>query len=161
MKDRDIEFHKRWLGLAQLLSRRCCWRAVKRPRARQWTSNFRARADNGRRCMPHTAFKGRCSADTWASPLINVLVNILNSDGNIESKPGTLLNLSGPVSIETHRVQLLELRDATFSKVIQLWDERDQLFPNINFCASVQQDLRRWSYGSSILERVRFVMTER
>ena len=83
------------------------------------------------------------TSDLWTRPEIKGEYVSLDEDGNIHSKERSVRNLSGSMDISTIET---EFRATVYKRVSSgqdLWELREDLYPNLIFCESVKDQLHK------------------
>jgi hypothetical protein len=96
----------------------------------------------------------------WDATPLKVEVNTLEDAGELATHAVELINLFSSGALASHRVTLIEKRDAVFNTATDLWVQRATLFPDTTFCPGVEEQLRNWQNGASLLKAVRNALTE-
>lgn len=95
----------------------------------------------------------------WITSPLEVEVKTLNEAEEITVSKNSILNFYSMNVIEQEVNQLLELRNSLIESGKALFNQRVQLFPNLIFCGSSQQQLISWSASNTILSQVKESLT--
>lgn len=90
----------------------------------------------------------------WTLPYINVWVFELGAQK--EQRTEILSNLCNSNSLATHQPALIQRRNRLLNNAINIWQQREQLFPNLTFLDNqIGTALRNWSAKQNVLIKAR------
>ncbi len=100
---------------------------------------------------PITSFPTR---RPWNDSPVDVIVHTVNELGEHECA-SNIVNLHSLAVLSSVETDLIATRSAAIRSGKDIWNNHEELFPNLEFCGKVQGQLCSWSHRISILKQVR------
>lgn len=97
--------------------------------------------------------------ELWIRSPLDVKVETLDITGEIITTPKGLLNFYDLSIFEKELPHLIEQQNARVRSGKEIYEKRDELYPNITFCGKAQQQLNSWSAQTAILTQVKESLT--
>ena len=94
------------------------------------------------------------SNELWNKDLLPVTVRTLDADGEMEEGEEELLNFYSMEALLDHKSRLLEERNQRINNGVDLFNDWRELFPNIESCGKVREQLSHWSASGTLLSQV-------
>lgn len=94
------------------------------------------------------------SAPCWYPGHLEITYTYLDTDGEILEEMVTVTHASHKEHIIEHGSWIKERINTTINNGLDIWQQRERLFPNLQFCDSVGETLQLFNNGNSPLHRV-------
>lgn len=101
---------------------------------------------------------GLSTTNDWRKNLISIQHYYLNQNGDDNINQVTIRHISNIQTLETHLEWWEKLKFESLKKSAELWDRREEFFPNLIFCQEVKTQLQKIGVSktlSQIIERLR------
>ncbi|MCX5514324.1 hypothetical protein C3941_14710 [Kaistia algarum] len=92
--------------------------------------------------------------DLWRSPSVQLDLLILAADGEISQKVVWARNAAEPHSVLIHEPELREELRPPFNSGLEMWAQRAELFPNLEFIPRTKAQIESILTGNPFLEQV-------
>lgn len=94
------------------------------------------------------------SSEKWQKANLVVQIRCLLDNGDVEEKETTVRHASCPQHIDPHRAWIQEQRQSQIETGSDLWAQRDKLFPCLEFCVEVEEQLAALGKGDLRLKGI-------
>jgi hypothetical protein len=100
---------------------------------------------------PITSFP---TSPIWKESPLQVSVSTLEQNGVIKKKSDEIINFYSLTVFEALESELLSERNDLLKRATDLFNQWDELFPDIKHCGKVQEQLLHWSAKTTLLSQV-------
>jgi hypothetical protein len=90
----------------------------------------------------------------WKDSPLQVSIRKLNKNGDLNEEQDKIRNFHSLAIYEAIETTLLSERNELLKKATDLYNQWGFLFPNLQYCGKVQEQLIHWSHKDSILSQV-------
>lgn len=106
----------------------------------------------------HGVLVSLASAEKWQQPNLVIQSICMLENGDIEEEDAVVTHASSPQHIDSHRAWIQELLRSDLETGADLWTRRGKLFPCLEFCVEVEEQLMDLGKGNpqfkGILEKL-------